>query len=136
MTAEVRNGTIVATEHIAAPPATVFPYFTEPALIVKWIGDMAELDPKPGGVFSLDMGEVAVRGAYIVVDPPHRLVFSWGINGSDSLPPAGSSIEVVLTPDGDNTLVVLTQRDLPPGQVEIHRAGWEHRLGLLRAEIG
>lgn len=136
MTAEVRNDTIVATERIQALPAVVFPYFTDPALIVEWIGDKAELDPQPGGVFSLEMGEVAARGVYTVVDPPHRLVFSWGINGSDTLPPGGSTIEVVLTPDGDDTLVVLTQRDLPPSQIEIHRAGWEQRLGLLRLEVG
>ena len=55
MTAEIRNDVIVATEHIKAPPEVVFPYFTDPALIVKWIGDRAELDPQPGGMFSLGM---------------------------------------------------------------------------------
>ena len=78
MTAEIRNDVIVATEHIKAPPEVVFPYFTDPALIVTWIGDRAELDPRPGGVFSLDMGEALARGAYITVDPPYRVAFSWG----------------------------------------------------------
>lgn len=45
MTAEIRSNVIVATEHIQAPPEVVFPYFTDPALIVTWIGDQAELDP-------------------------------------------------------------------------------------------
>jgi uncharacterized protein YndB with AHSA1/START domain len=136
MTAEIRNDVIVATEHIKAPPEVVFPYFTDPALIVTWIGDRAELDPQPGGVFSLDMGEVAARGAYITVEPPHRVVFSWGIPGSDTLPPGGSVIEVVLTADGEDTTVVLTHRGLPPTRIGSHRAGWEHRLGLLRAAAG
>ncbi|MBO4252403.1 SRPBCC family protein [Streptomyces griseorubiginosus] len=136
MTAEIRNDVIVATEHIKAPPEVVFPYFTDPALIVEWIGDRAELDPQPGGVFLLDMGEVVARGAYVTVEPPYRLVFSWGIPGSDALPPGRSTVEVVLTPDGDDTMVVLTHTDLPPTHIGNHRAGWEHRLGLLRREAG
>src|ERR1700727_2456655 len=70
VTAEIRNDVIVATEHIKASPEVVFPYFTDPALLVTWIGDRAELDPQPGGVFSLGMGQVTARGAYITVDLP------------------------------------------------------------------
>ena len=136
MTAEIRNDVIVATEHIKAPPEAVFPYLTDPALIVKWIGDRAELDPQPGGVFSLDMGEVVARGAYITIEPPYRVVFSWGISGSDALPPGGSTVEVVLTPDGDDTMVVLTHRSLPSTHIGNHRAGWEHRLERLRVAAG
>ena len=136
MTAEIRNDVIVATEHIKAPPEVVFPYFTDPALIIKWIGDRAELDPQPGGTFSLDMGEVIARGAYITVEPPHRVVFSWGISGSDTLPPGGSTVEVVLTPDGDDTKVELTHRRLQSAHIGYHRAGWEHRLGRLRVAAG
>src|ERR1017187_4337295 len=117
VTAEIRNDVIVATEHIKAPPEVVFPYFTDPALIVTWIGDRAELDPQPGGVFSLDMGEALARGAYITVDPPYRVVFSWGIPGSD-------------------TMVVLTHRGLPSTHISGHRAGWEHQLGRLPAAAG
>jgi uncharacterized protein YndB with AHSA1/START domain len=133
VTADIRHDVIVATEHIKAPPEVVFPYFTDPALILTWIGDRAELDPQPGGVFWLDMGEAAARGAYITLEPPYRVVFSWGIPGSDALPPGGSTVEVVLTPDGDDTMVVLTHRGLPSTHIGTHRAGWEHRLGRLSA---
>jgi uncharacterized protein YndB with AHSA1/START domain len=136
VTAEIHNKVIVATEYIKAPPEVVFPYFTDPALIVTWIGDRAELDPQPGGVFSLDMGESLARGAYITVDPPHRVVFSWGIPGSHPLPPGASTVEVVLTPDGEDTMVVLTHRGLPPTHLGGHRAGWEHQLGRLPAAAG
>ncbi len=136
MTAEIRDGVIVATEHIKAPPEVVFPYFTDPALIVTWIGDRAELDAQPGGVFSLDIGENLARGAYITIDAPYRVVFSWGIPGSDTLPPGGSTVEVVLTPDGDDTMVVLTHRGLPSTHIDGHRAGWEQQLGRLPAAAG
>ena len=136
MTAEIRNDVIIATEHIKAPPEVVFPYFTDPALIVQWIGDRAELDPRPDGVFSLGMGEVVASGAYLTVEPPYRVVFSWGVVGNETLPPGGSTVEVVLTPDGDDTMVVLTHRGLASAQVDIHRSGWEHQLGRLRLATG
>lgn len=126
MIAEIRTDVIVATEHIKAPPEVVFPYFTDPALIVEWIGNRAELD----------MGEVVARGAYIAVEPPYRVVFSWGISGSDVLPPNGSTVEVALTPDGDDTMVALTHRGLPCIHVGNHRAGWGHRLGWLLVAAG
>ena len=126
MIAEIRTDVIVATEHIKAPPEVVFPYFTDPALIVEWIGNRAELD----------MGEVVARGAYIAVEPPYRVVFSWGISGSDVLPPSGSTVEVALTPDGDDTMVALTHRGLPCIHVGNHRAGWGHRLEWLLVAAG
>lgn len=135
MTAEIRGDLIVATEHIKAPPEVVFPYFTDPQLIVAWIGDKAELDPQPGGVFALDMGENLARGTYLSVDPPYRVVFTWGIPGSDTLPPGGSTVEVVLTPDGDDTMVVLTHRGVPSDHIDGHRGGWEYQLGRLRAAV-
>jgi uncharacterized protein YndB with AHSA1/START domain len=54
--AEMRTDVIVATEHIKAAPEVVFGYFTDPALIVSWIGESAELDLRTGGVFALDFG--------------------------------------------------------------------------------
>ena len=82
------------------------------------------------------MGEALARGAYITVDPPYRVVFTWGIPGSDTLPPGSSAVEVVLTPDGNDTMVVLTHRGLPSTHIGGHRAGWEHQLGRLPAAAG
>jgi len=136
LTARIHGDVIVATEHITAPPEVVFPYFTDPALIVAWIGEHAELDPQPGGVFCLDFGQVIARGHYVAVEPPRRVVFTWGIPGDDTLPPGGSTVEVVLTPAGDDTVVVLTHRGLPPTHIGDHRAGWDKQLGQLRDTAG
>jgi uncharacterized protein YndB with AHSA1/START domain len=87
-------------------------------------------------VFCLDFGDTVARGAYTDVDPPHRVVFSWGIPGSDALPPGGSTVEVSLTPNGEDTIVVLTHRGVPPNQISGHRAGWERQLGRLPAAVG
>jgi uncharacterized protein YndB with AHSA1/START domain len=135
MPAEIRDDVIVATEHIQAPPEVVFPYFTDPALIVAWIGNSAQLDPRPGGVFALEFGDSQAHGAYITVEPPYRVVFSWGIPGDSTMPPGSSTVEVVLTADGDNTMVVLTHRGVAAPHLDGHRGGWEHQLGRLPAGI-
>jgi uncharacterized protein YndB with AHSA1/START domain len=66
----------------------------------------------------------------------HRVIFRWGIRGSDAPPPGGSTVEVVLIPDGDDTMVVLTHRGLPSTHIGGHRAGWEHQLGQLPVAAG
>lgn len=118
----------VASVRIAAPPDAVFPYFTDPALLVRWMGDWADLRPKPGGDFTVDVNGVPVRGEYVVVEPPHRLVFTWGVVGNDQLPPGASTVEVSLQADGDETVLELVHRDLPPEERARHAVGWPHFL--------
>ena len=131
------ESSITASVRIAAPPDVVFPYFTDPALAVKWIADAAYLDARPGGTFSLSVRGNPARGEYVEVDPPHRVVFTWGIEGSGDLPPGSSTVEVVLQPDGDETVVTLTHRDLPTEEFRrSHREGWGEFLGLLGTLLG
>ena len=122
---------LTATVRIAAPPADVFPYLTDPALMIQWIGQWADLHPEPGGVFALDIGKTPVRGEYVEVDPPRRVVFTWGVPGRDSLPPGSSTVEVVLTEDGSGTVVELFHRDLPAAEVDGHLEGWTSMLDRL-----
>ncbi len=77
----------------------MFDYFTKPEAIVKWMGDRAVLDPRPGGEFTLFIAGTPVRGRYLEVDPPRRVVISWGRDGSTSFPPGTSTLEVTLIPD-------------------------------------
>ena len=123
---------VTASVRIAAPPEVVFPYFTDPALAVKWIADAAYLDPRPGGTFSVNVRGNPALGEFVVVEPPHRVIFTWGIEGRGDLPPGSSTVEVVLQPDGDETVVTLTHRDLPTEDYRrSHEAGWSEFLGVL-----
>ena len=126
---------ISASVRIAAAPEVVFPYFTDPQLMITWIGERAELDARPGGTFAVDVGGAAAHGTYVTVEPPSRVVFTWGIPGDATLPPGSSTVEVVLVADGDDTIVNLTHRDLPPDREPSHREGWERCLAVL-ATIG
>ena len=116
---------------IAAAPETVFPYLTRPEAIVRWMGDYAVLDPRADGEFTLDINGIPVRGRYLEVDPPHRLVISWGHAGSALLPPGSSTVEITLSPIPTGTLVSLEHRDLPPEEADKHAVGWPHFLARL-----
>jgi uncharacterized protein YndB with AHSA1/START domain len=112
--------------HIAAPPEADFPYLTQADQLVRWMGPFAALDPRPGGEFAVDINGMPVRGRYLELDPPHRVVLSWGVAGSDEVPPGSTTVEVTLQPVDGGTLLELVHRDLPDGQAERHAIGWNH----------
>jgi uncharacterized protein YndB with AHSA1/START domain len=122
---------LTATVRIGAPPAVVFPYFVDPALLIQWIGEWADLHPEPGGTFALDFTATPVRGHYVEVDPPRRVVFTWGVAGKDSMPPGSTTVEVVLSADGPDTVVELFHHDLPAEERDSHLQGWTAMLGQL-----
>ncbi len=120
---------------IDAPPETVFPYFTDPARMTRWKGRATTLDPRPGGIYRVEINDLAVaRGEYVEVTPFRRVVFTWGWEGSNPehpVPPGSSTVEVELVPDGEGTIVRLTHRDLPAAERGNHEHGWTHFLGRL-----
>ncbi len=122
---------LVVTTTIEASPQEVFPYLVQPDLLVRWLGTWVDVEPRPGGIFAIDMGQTQVRGSYVAVDPPHRVVFTWGIPGNETLPAGSSTVEIVLRPEGDATVVELTHRDLPVERHGDHGQGWTSRLGDL-----
>lgn len=127
---------LTASIHVEAPPERVFEHFTRASAIVRWMGEYAVLDAQPGGEFSVDIRGVPVRGCYLEVDPPHRLLISWGHAGSDRLPPGASMLEVLLQPTGHGTTVTISHRGLPEPEATGHRNGWRCFLGQLAAAAG
>jgi uncharacterized protein YndB with AHSA1/START domain len=116
---------------IDATPDDVFPYLTDASLIVQWMGDWADLDPTVGGRFVLDINGIAVRGRYLTVEPPHRVVFTWGTPGNDRMPPESTTVEITLHEDGDATIVELVHRQLPDEDLPQHSIGWDHFIPRL-----
>jgi len=113
---------------IDAPPEDVFPYLTDPDLMVRWIGEWAELEPVAGGTFAVNINGVPIRGRYVLVEHPTRVVFTWGHAGGERLPAGSSTVEITLTAEGDVTVLDLVHRDLPEDELPDHRIGWEHFL--------
>jgi uncharacterized protein YndB with AHSA1/START domain len=118
---------------IEASPSTVFAFLTDPAKMVRWMGTEATLDPRPGGIYRVNVsGRERVRGEVIELVPDRSLVFTWGWEDHvPSVPPGASTVEISLEADGEGTLVRLTHRDLPQDMRAFHRVGWEHSLSRL-----
>lgn len=120
---------------IEAPPEVVWRFWVEPDSIVRWMGDVATLDPRPGGVFRLEYksGDVAA-GAYVELDEPHRLVLTWGWEAEgDPTPPGSSRIEVDLesVDGGTATCLRLRHAGLPAPSRAGHDEGWRYFLPRL-----
>lgn len=118
---------------IAAPPSTVFALLTDPQKIVRWMGTDADFDPQPGGIYLLNVHEKAIaRGQFTEVIPVHRLAYSFGWEGNDSVPPASSLIEIDLLDQAGGTLLRMTHSGLPSAQeCADHEKGWTYYLGRL-----
>jgi uncharacterized protein YndB with AHSA1/START domain len=118
--------------HIDAPRETVFAYFTDPAKMARWMGIEHRLDPVPGGDFRVDVdGRNVAAGRFVEVDPPARVVFTWGWEESEEMPPGSSTVEVRLTAEGDKTVLHFVHRDLTREQAQRHGEGWDHFLPRL-----
>jgi uncharacterized protein YndB with AHSA1/START domain len=129
---------MVTTEvRIDARPESVFPFLTEPDKIVRWKGVEASVEAVPGGEYRV---QVTARneavGEYVVVDPPRRVVFTWGWEGDPQLPPGSSTVEIELIPDGEGTIVRLTHSGLPEGIAAGQLEGWKHFLPRLVTVAG
>lgn len=122
---------VTATIEIDAAPERVFDFFTQPDLMVRWMGDFARLDPRAGGDFHVDIRGVPVRGAYLEVERPTRLLISWGHAGSERLPPGASTVEIRLRSVADGTRVEIVHRDLPEPEAAGHPRGWRVFLDRL-----
>jgi uncharacterized protein YndB with AHSA1/START domain len=119
---------------IKARPATVFSFFTDRDRWLSWQGVTAEIDPRPGGIFRMNVrGDGYASGRFIAVEPDRRIVFTWGWEGDGSpVPPGSSTVEITLEPDGDDgTLLTLVHSGLPLPALAMHRDGWNHYLDRL-----
>lgn len=127
-------GAVEIEIRIAASPETIFDFFTEPDRMIQWMCRSAELDPRPGGVFRCDINDNAVAaGEYLAVEPPGRIVFSWGWEGENAVTEPGTSkVEVLLEAAGEETNLRLIHTDLATAEsAEKHSHGWRHYLDRL-----
>ncbi len=120
---------------IAAAPATVFAFLTDPEKILSWMGAEVTAEAQPGGLYLVkhvgNRPRVA-RGAFQEVVPIHRLAYSFGWEGDEEVPPGSSLIEIDLVDRNGGTLLRLTHSGLPSAaQCANHDAGWAHYLGRL-----
>ena len=128
---------LVREVEIAASPETVWQHLVDSDRALRWWGQNMAIDARPGGEIRIEVtsGSIA-RGEFVEVDPPRRLVYTWGWEaggaGPELVPPGSTTVEIDLTPTRAGTTLRLVHRGLPgPGMVESHGEGWDHYLARL-----
>jgi uncharacterized protein YndB with AHSA1/START domain len=125
---------VTLRRRINAPPERVYAAWTDPQKLIQWFGPSsvrpgtlrANIDLRQGGryriSFDTDKEYFEVAGVYREVVPNERLVFSWAWH---STPERESQVTVLLTPDGNGTLLTLRHEQFADEAArDSHERGW------------
>lgn len=137
---DVDDATVALSVHVDAVPGRVFAAFTDPAQLVAWfwperLATRYETDVRDGGTFTIlsETGGMGVRGTYLEVTPPRRLVLTWLWDGERT----ASEVLVEISEAGAGSEVVLTHGGNPTVEArDLHRQGWIDCLGRLADHFG
>jgi uncharacterized protein YndB with AHSA1/START domain len=116
---------------IGARPDTVFSFFTRDDRWASWWGTGSSIDARPGGrVLIRHPNGVEVSGEVLDVQPPERLVFTYGYPNNPTLGPGGSRVTIQLTPVAAGTRLTLRHDLADVRDRDHHVQGWRYQLSL------
>ena len=116
---------------IDARPETVFSFFTDSERWAAWWGKGSTIDARPGGrVHVVHPGGVEAAGEILELQPPERIVFTYGYISGTPIPAGGSRVTIRLAPHADGTQLHLTHEFDDAAQREPHVQGWRFQLSL------
>ncbi len=125
-----RGEAFVATGQrtVAAPAEAVYAALTEPGQLSRWFTREAEADLRVGGRYRNADGD---RGEFLVLDPPHRLRFTW--ENPEHCP--GTVVQADIVSKGPSkTTVRLEHAKLPDREgFEEMKEGWSWALDSLKS---
>ncbi|HZO74881.1 MAG TPA: SRPBCC domain-containing protein [Ktedonobacteraceae bacterium] len=134
---------LVEADFPSTEPATLFAYWTEPALLQQWWPPEAEIQPEVGGTYHLSWPgrNWHLRGHYTHFEPTKRLGFTWRWD-HDPQEMRTREVTLVLEPlTSGGTRLHLTHKpyDLTPEEQEVrieqHLTGWTHFLACLQQAV-
>jgi uncharacterized protein YndB with AHSA1/START domain len=117
---------------VKADPSTIYALLIEPGM-QSWLGTDVEFDPRPGGLYKINVGgDHPALGEFVVVKPNEEVTFTFGWNEPGHPIPAGSTkVAITLIPEGEETRVRLVHSGLPDDAISDHEEGWQHFLDRL-----
>lgn len=125
------NG-VTTLEHVVmidAPPAAVYDAWTTAEGLASWWGSCPTIDPRPGGAIVVDVdGAHVMEGSFVELDPPHRVVFTFGWRDGDPAPRT-TTVEVRIDAAGTGSRLVLRHDGLPLDAIGSHAHGRSHFVG-------
>lgn len=139
-------GYVVRIERtFAAPAEDVFDAWTSPEVMRRWLHPgpdwatpEAEVDLRVGGKVRVAMrrpdgSEVEAKGAYTVIDRPHRLVMTWTFGDE---PSNEQLLEVSFTESEGSTTVLLVNTGISTGERrDAQDWGWRGCLDQLEQAL-
>jgi uncharacterized protein YndB with AHSA1/START domain len=119
----------------------VWSALTDPSRLARWYGEV-EGDLRPGGEFRLHIESDGWDGTGRVeaCEPPQRLLVttreteeSW--RKGRGAQPFDEAIDATLTPDGDETVLVVEVLGMPLDHLAAYGAGWQIHVENLAAHL-
>ena len=116
---------------IGARRETVFRFFTDPVRWASWWGAGSTIEPHPSGrVLIRYPGGTEAVGEVLEIDPPERLVFTYGYAKGVPVAPGASLVTIALEDHGGSTRLRLTHAFSEPRVRDEHLQGWRYQLSL------
>src|SRR5262249_44717603 len=137
---------IERTVELAHPPQRVWDALTSAEGLGGWFGDRATVDLRPGGAaqveWDMDGKTHTVALTIVVVEPPSRFAWTWGIEGRPEGEPRGTYVEFTLAPDDDGTRLTVVESGFAQLPDEFlatayqgNSEGWRKELAELTAYL-
>jgi uncharacterized protein YndB with AHSA1/START domain len=116
---------------IHAEPTAVFRFFEDSERWASWWGAGSTIEAKPRGRVRIRHAEgVDVVGEVIEVEPPRRIVFSYGFLDRKGDAAGDSRVTITLEPLGQSTRLRLTHEFNDAAARDEHVQGWRFQLSL------
>jgi uncharacterized protein YndB with AHSA1/START domain len=132
---------------IAATPERLFELWTDPEELAKWWGPEGfttptySMDVRPGGRWHTTMRrpdgtEHVVSGIYRAIEPPKRLVFTWGWDDDAGMRGHETEVTVTFEPAPGGTRMMLVQQTFVDADSRNrHEHGWGSSFVCLTREV-
>jgi uncharacterized protein YndB with AHSA1/START domain len=134
-------GVVRIEDHYDSDIDDLWSALTDPDRLARWHGRV-EGDLRPGGEFRvyLEADDVESAGRVEACEPPRRLLVTTretdeSYRKGQGVPPFDAVIEVTLTADGDQTILVAEVWGVPLDTVAFYGAGWQIHAENLAAYL-
>ncbi len=116
---------------IQAPRENVFRFLTDTPRWATWWGAGSTIDARPGGALLIRLpGGTDVSGEVIEVEPPERMIFSYGFVKGEPIAPGGSRVTIRLDPHALGTQLHVTHEFSRESVRDDFVQGWRYQLAL------
>ncbi len=135
------TGVVRIEDRYGTDIAELWSALTDPGRLARWHGQVKG-DLRSGGEFRvyLEANDIESTGRVEACEPPRRLLVTTretdeSFQKGQGAPPFDETIEVTLTTDGDQTILVIEVRGLPLDKIAFYGAGWQIHAENLAAYL-